>query len=87
MPVSLTNVVYREYTAMYVCCTGSNVNILLNVLWCFSTSFNVIDFVCDTLYSGYVLGMTVMYVSACVCSRFLFVCVFENKGVRVHERL
>ena len=87
MPVSLTNVVYREYTAMYVCCTRSNVNILLNVLCCFSTNFNVVEFVCDTLYSGYVLGMTAMYVSACVCSRFLFVCVFESKGVRVHERL
>ena len=72
---------------MYVCCTRSNVKILLNVLCCFVTSFNVLEFVCDTLYSGYVLGMTVMYVSACACSRFLFVCVFEGEGVRVHGRL
>ena len=80
-------VVYSEYTATYVCCTWSNVKILINVLCCFNTNFNVVEFVCDTLYSGYVLGMTAMYVFACVCSRFLFVCVFEIEGVSVHEYL
>ena len=41
--ISLTNVVYRRITAIYVCCTRSNVKILLNVLCCFSTSFNVVS--------------------------------------------
>ena len=73
MSISLTNDVYSRIAAMCVCFTRSNVKILLNILCCFVTSFNVLEFVCDTLYSGYVLGMTVLYVSACVCSRFLFV--------------
>ena len=42
--ISVTSDVYNGVTAMYVYCTRSNVKAFLNVLCCFVTSLNVLEF-------------------------------------------